>query len=200
MSKNMSLFVTLLCIGMFFPGCGCSERKAVAFELTKDNPETLIGTNSSGYSISGFKLGITHDEAWQILEKNNSLIGVKDQYNPSRVYVYTKNQDGSKGKSVLYLIWEPETAKMKSITVFQDYRSYLSRNFCRLLSFEAVDNNSEFKGRFVGYANRSKITLDVPSTDLKHTTYFYDEIGLEITHKHSLDGDEVVFAIFQAKP
>ena len=192
MAKTSYLLV--LSIMLVFSG------QAAAFELTKDNPETLVGTNSSDYSISGIKLCITHDQAWQILKKNNSLIGVKDQDNPSRIYVYNKNQDGSKGKSVLYLIWEPETVKMKSITVFQDYRSYLSRHFRRLLSFEAVDNNSEFKRRFVGYANRSKITLDVPSIDLKHTTYFYDEIGLEITHKHSSDGDEVVFAIFQAKP
>lgn len=89
---------------------------------------------------------------------------------------------------------------MNRITVFQDFRSSLSQNFRRLLTFEAVDNNSTFKQNFIGYANRSKITLDVPSIDLKHTTYFYDEIGLEVTHKHSSDGEEVVFAIVQPRP
>ena len=180
----------LLAITLAFSG------QAVAYELTKDSPETLIGSKSSDYSISGIRLGITHDQAWKILGKSNSLIGVKDQDNPSRIYVYSKNQDGSKGNSALYLAWEPGTAKMKSITVFQDYYSNLSRNFRRLLTFEAVDNNSVFKRRFIGYANRSKITLDIPLIDMKHTTYFYDEIGLQIAYKHSSDGDEVVFVLF----
>jgi len=173
---------------------------AIAIELTKDNPKTLIGTRPSDYSVSGIRLGITHEQAWRILEKSNSLIGVKDDANPSRIYVYSKNKDGSKGNSALYLIWEPEVAKMQSITVFQGYSGELSPNFRRLLTFEAVDNNSEFKRKFVGYANRSNITLDIPSINLKFTTYFYDDIGLEITHQHSSDEDRVVFAITQLKP
>ncbi len=87
---------------------------------------------------------------------------------------------------------------MREITVFQDCRSFLSQSFRRLLTFEAVDDSSEFKRKFIGYANNSKITLDVP--DRKHATYFYDEIGLEVTYKHSSYGDEVVFAIMQPKP
>jgi len=172
----------------------------MVIELTKDNPETLIGSNSSDYSVSCIRLGITQDQAWLILEKSDSLIGIKDQINPSRIYVYSKNPDGSKGKAVLYLIWEPGTAEMKQITVFQDYRSTLSRNFSRLLTLEAIDKDSAFKRKFIGYANRSEITLEVPIQGLKCRSYFYDEIGLEIGHQHILDGDQVVFALFQSKP
>lgn len=195
----MKLFTKTACILLMAITLALSGQ-AVAFELTKDNPETLIGSKSNNYSISGFRLGITHDQAWRILKENNSLIGVKDGANPSRIYVYTQNQDGSRGKAVLYLIWEPGMAKLGQITVFQDYRNILSKNFRRLLTFEAVDDTSAFKRNFIGYANRSKISLDVPEIDMKHKTYFYDEIGLEISHQHSSDEDKVVFAIVQTTP
>lgn len=176
------------------------HSQVFAFELTKDNPKSLIGTNSSKYTIAGIKLGITHDDAWKLLKENDSLVGIKDTRNSERIYVHSKNKDGTKGKAVLYLIWEPGMKKMSIITIFQDYKSHLSVNFRRLLTFEAVDKNSEFKKKFIGYANRSKITLDVPSIDAKHTTYFYDEIGLNVTHKHSSDGDSVVFALTKPQP
>ncbi len=169
--------------------------QSVAIDLGKDDPNTIIGTKSVNWRILGFRLGLTHDKAWQLLAKATSLMGEKDVFNPSRIYVFSRKSDGSKGVGLLYLIWEPGERKMGAITVFQDCRNSLSSSFRRLLTFEAVDDNSEFKREFMGYANRSKVTLDVPSIGLKHVTYYYDEIGLAVTHKHSSSGDEVVFAL-----
>jgi hypothetical protein len=146
------------------------------------------------------RLGLTHSQAWDILTKTDSLIGEKDDVNPSRIYVYSRKPDGGKGETLLYLIWNLNEKMMSSITIFQDFRDHLSHTFRRMLTFEAVDNESSFMREFIGYANRSKITLDIPMIDLKHTTYFYDEIGLEVTHRHSPDGDDVIFAIVQIKP
>lgn len=173
--------------------------QAITIELTKSNPKTLIGSKSSDYSISGIRLGITRDQAWKILEKNNSLVGIKDKNNLLRIYVYSRNPDGSKAKAVLYLIWEPDSPEMESITIFQDYRSNLSRVFRRLLTLEAINNNSEFKKNFIGAASKCKITLDIPSIKLKHTVYIYDKIGLKIIHKHSSNGNKIVFALFRPK-
>jgi hypothetical protein len=196
---RMKRIGTILCL-LFLVAVSAYSGQAVAVDLGKDNPNTLIGTKSTDYRIYSFRLGLTHDQTWEILRNNNLLLGEIDGANPSRIYVYSRNVDSSKGKAILYLIWEPREKEMSKITVFQDCRSSLSQNFRRLLSFEAVDDNSDFKRNFIGYANRSKITLDVPSIDLKHTTYFYDEIGLEVTHKHSSDGEEVVFAIVKHRP
>ena len=195
----MKWIETIFCL-LFLMAVPAYSGQAVAIDLGKDNPNTLLGTKSTDYSIYGFRLGLTHEQTWKMLEKKNSFLGEKDDANLSRMYVYSRNVDGSKGKAVLYLIWEPGEREMSRITVFQDCRSSVSQSFRRLLTFEAVDENSEFKRKFIGYANKSKITLDVPSIDLKHTTYFYDEIGLEVTYKHSSKGDEVVFAIVQPKP
>ena len=196
---KMKTIRTLLCL-LFLVAVPVYAGQADTIDLSKDNPNTLIHTRSTDYTIQGFQLGLTHGQAWKILENNNLLLGERDGANPSRIYVYSRAVDGSKGEAVLYLIWEPEEREMRRITVFQDCRGFLSESFRRLLTFEAVDGNSEFKRKFIGYPNRSKITLDIPSIDLKHTTYYYDEIGLEITHKHSSEGEEVVFAVVQPKP
>ncbi len=195
----MKKIKTILCL-LLLVAVPAFAGQADTIDLGKDNPNTLIHTRSTDYTIQGFQLGLTHDQAWKILENNNLFLGERDGANPSRIYVYSRNDDGSKGKAVLYLIWEPKEREMSSITVYQDCRSFLSQSFRRLLTFEAVDGNSEFKRKFIGYPNRSKITLDVPSIDLKHTTYYYDEIGLEITHKHSSEVEEIVFAVVKPKP
>jgi len=194
----MKGLTTIICLFLLAVSSAVSEQ-ADAIELTRDNPRTLISTKSIDYTIHGLRLGITHSQAWDILAKTNSLMGLKDVFNPSRIYVYGRMPDGSKGEAVLYLIWEAGEKTMSQITVFQRFRDSLSKNFRRLLTFEAVDDQSPFKREFIGYANRSKTTLDVPTIGLKHITYFYDEIGLEVTHKRSSDGDEVVFALVQPK-
>ena len=195
----MKWIETIFCL-LFLMAVPAYSGQASAIDLGKDNPNTLLGTKSTDYSIYGFRLGLIHEQTWKMLEKNNLLWGERDDSNPSRIYVYGRNVDGSKGEAVLYLIWEPGEREMSRITVFQGCRSFLSQSFRRLLTFEAVDESSEFKRKFIGYANKSKITLDVPSIDLKQTTYFYDEIGLEVSYMHSSEGDEVVFAIVQPKP
>lgn len=196
---RMKRIGAILCL-LFLVAVSTYSGQVIAIDLGKDNPNTLIGTKSTDYRIFGFRLGLTHEQTWKMLEKDNLLLGERDDANPSRIYVYNRNVDGSKGKAVLYLIWEPGEREMSRITVFQDFRSSLSQSFRRLLTFEAVDDKSDFKRNFIGYANRSKITLDMPLIDLKHATYFYDEIGLEVTHQHSSDGEKVVFAIVKPMP
>ncbi len=174
--------------------------RADALELTKDNPKTLVSTRSPDYTIHGLRLGITHSQAWEILGKTSSLMGFKDDRNPSRIYVYNRKSDGSKGEAALYLIWEPSEETMSRIAVFQGFRASLSPNVRRLLTFEAIDNQSPFKREFLGYPNRSKVTLDLPSIGSKDITYFYDEIGIAVTHEHSREGDKVMFVIVQPTP
>ena len=61
--------------------------QAGGIELTKDNPSTLISTNSAGYTIFGFKLGMSRPEAQKVLAQHKTLVGQQDAFNPSRIYV-----------------------------------------------------------------------------------------------------------------
>jgi azurin len=157
--------------------------------------KALAGIKSAAISIYGFHLGMTRPEAESLLEKSSILIPVPDGANPNRIYVYDRRPDGSKGKCVLYFIWNAGSSTMDGITVFPDFRPHLKTDLKRLLSFEAVDDRSDFMKYMFGYPNRSKVTLDVSSIGIKHTTYYYDTLGISVTLRHSNDGDDVVLTL-----
>jgi hypothetical protein len=58
---------------------------------------------------------------------------------------------------------------------------------------------SAFRKTFIGNPDRSEITLEVKSIDLKNTTYYYDKIGLEVTLVHDGKKESVVFALVAPK-
>jgi hypothetical protein len=180
-----------------FPGLSWSAS-GPAFpivEITAADIQTLVGIHSSQISILGFHLGMSRQKAEATLAHSETLLAFQDAWNPTRIYVYERTPAGEKGAALLYLIWDGIDESLRRITVFQGFRRYLPANFKRLLTMEAIDNTSEFKKRFIGYPNRSKVTLDGGSKmDLKHTTYYYDDIGLEITHQHFKNEEQVVFA------
>jgi hypothetical protein len=189
------MLLTLAC----FPA-----RAQSKIEITTTDVPTLIGKTSKQLSVLGFDISMTRAQAKAALKKSTTLIEDIDEYNPGRIYVYSKKDDGTKDQAMLYLIWDgaPKTGQMKSITVFEGMVSQLTPNFKRLQTFEkdASKEKADFIMKFVGRPDSTAVTLDVPSIELKHTTYFYKTIGFEITHKHSIDGgDTVVFALTQPK-
>jgi hypothetical protein len=133
-------------------------------------------------------------QARRVLRRNKKLVAERDR--ASRIYVYDRGPRGKKGRTILYLIWEPDRKKLGHITVFDDCAKYLKPNFARLLTFEALSDSSVFKRAFIGNADRSAVTLDVPSIELKNTTYYYDTIGVEVTLVHLSNNEEhIVFAL-----
>lgn len=169
-------------------------RTNFAIELTRDSPATLISTNSSNFTVFGLRLGMSQAQARRVLRHNKMLMTLRDR--ASRIYIYDKGLGGMRGKTILYLIWEPDRTKLGRITVFDDCAKYLKPNFARLLTFEGLSDSSVFRKAFIGDPDRSDVTLDVPSIDLKNTTNHYDKIGLEVTlvHLHSKE-EHVVFAL-----
>jgi hypothetical protein len=137
-------------------------------DLERDNPNTLIGKTYLQFKIFNLSVNMTHEQAWFQINKDSRIYGEVDSYNPERIYVY----NAENRKAILYLIWDKDEENMSSITVFIDCRSFLSSSFKRLLTFEAVDNASTFKTSFLGFPNRNRITLDVPSINLKYITYY----------------------------
>lgn len=173
----------------------CAAEQNTVIELTRDNPKTLIGTNSRDYSICGIRLGMSRAEVERILKGLDFLIGEADGGNPdTRIYVYYLNPDGSKGKSVFYLIWEPDKSRLGRIAVYAELKE-LTENFRRLLTLEALDDSSDFKNRFIGKSNRSEVTLDTPSINSKETTYYYDKIGIKIIDEKNSNNEYVILAI-----
>jgi hypothetical protein len=188
--------VVLFSVGLWLANFAPAQSTAASrVDITVAEVPSLIGLKSENLSVFGLHLGMSRPDAERLLRDSGKFMGIQDEYNSTRIHVYEKLPNGAKGKAVLYLIWETNESGLQMITVFQDSRAYLTPSFRRLLTFEAVDNASEFKRRFIGYPHRSKITLDIPTDNIKHTTYFYDEIGLRITHQHHGKDEAVVFTI-----
>ncbi len=163
-------------------------------DLGADDPPTLQATRSSDYRFLGLRLGLTQAEALNIVKTNSRLLVQADVNNPLRLYVYGRNADGTRGPSLLYLIWEQGDASMRRMTVFQDSRMALAPSFQRLLTLEAVDDNSAFKKRFLGDATRTG-SREIPLARVRQITHYYDKIGLEITDQRLGEVRSVVFAL-----
>jgi hypothetical protein len=177
-----------------------AQNKPIRQEITKGEIKTLINTQSERLSIMGLNLSMTVEKAQAFLNNSDRLIGERDDYNLGRIYVYEKTTGGGKGKALLYLIWDGR-ATMKQLTVFEDFKSYLNNDFKKLLTMEALDQNSQFTKNFIGKPDRSAVTLDIQSTGYKHITYYFDKIGLELTRKIDNGKDVgVVFALVPSKP
>lgn len=182
--KNLFIFIVLLF---------ALNNLTYAIELTKDNPDTLIGKNSKEFSVFGVKLGMSHKQAESALQKDGRLFAKVDKFNTSRLYVYDKIDK----QAILYLIWEPGSEVLSQITVFSDSRFFLTDNFKKLLSFEVLDEDSRFKKKFIGYHNKRFTSLDIPSIQSKNINYSYEDIGIKITHLKSADEEWIVFALIQ---
>lgn len=191
----MKDIVRLLFLSIFLATAIAAAEENSVIELTMDNPETLIGTNSKDYSICGIRLGMSRQEVEKILDGLDSLVYMKDGGNPdTRIYVYELNPDGTRGKAVFYLTWEPDKRRLGRIAIFVGFKQ-LTENFRRILTLEALDDSSDFKKKFIGKSSRSKINLDLPSKNSKSTTYFYDKMGLEIHYDKYGDKEYMTLSI-----
>jgi hypothetical protein len=158
--------------------------------LEKDDPNTLIGSTYTQFKIFGLSVNMTHEQVQTQINSDPRIIGLDDRNNSGRIYVY----DARNRKYLLYLIWNPGEDRMSFMTVFNDCKNYLSPSFRRLLTLEAIDTSSSFISRFLGNSNRNGIGLDIPMIGTKYTIYYYDSIGIQITHRRSSSTEDVVFS------
>ena len=164
-------------------------------EMSTDNPESLIGTPSTDLSILGIKLGMSWDEAWDAIDLSDSIWGEVDEHNASRIRVFLIGKNGTlSDDNAMYLIWEPDGERMRTITIFNVAKPLLSKSFRRLFTFEAVDAGSDFMRSFIGYHDSQSVE-HYDYSDWFTTTYVYEGIGLEVYHKDMSGREEITIAL-----
>jgi len=186
MSKNCGLFLSTIFL-FFLTSPLLAQNKTINMRI--DNPDTLIDTLSTQYVVEGIKLGLSQREVSQLLKNNNALMEENNERFPLQTGVYMINKDGSKGAQVMNLIWYSDSKNLESIAIFSSYSEQLTNNFRRLLTLEAVDKNSNFMKKFIGYANRIKTPVLQSNYIVK--IYHYDDIGLAVVLTFS-DGNKYV--------
>jgi len=90
----------LICLLIYFsPTQGIA---ASLLDITAVEMPSLIGLKSEKLSVYKLHLGMLRPDAERILRDSKKLIGIADDRNPTRIYVYEKLPNGEKGKNVLY--------------------------------------------------------------------------------------------------
>lgn len=197
LARGISIVVTGLLV---FGICTGESNQRPKFELTETDITAIRNFRADQLTVYGVSLGMTKDEAESLLRANEGIIVEQDRWNPTRLYVYDKTPDGFKNRCILYYIWRPNDPGLACITVFEDCAKHLKGNTKLLLTLAALDLESDISKSFLRYPNRSKLTLDIPMIEVKHTTYYYEDKWLEVTHQHHMGDEGVVFALVRQLP
>ncbi|MEX0966422.1 MAG: hypothetical protein WD077_04235 [Bacteroidia bacterium] len=166
-------------------------------EIMKTDITSVQNFNAEMVTVYGVSLGMLQHEALEILRKNDNLFVKIDNYNEYRVYVYDKNEEGERNEPILYYIWEKGATGLKMITFFTPSVEYLVGNTKDLLSLQTLDSNSGICKEFLGKCNYQKVTLDIPSIEMKHTAFYFVERGLKVTKRTDEGTSDVVFCIYR---
>lgn len=156
--------------------CNCARSEII--EFTKDNPETLIGTNSDNYTVFGLRRGMTHEQAWQIINASDKLRGEKDRFAPERIYVYSTV--GGQSQKILYLVWEPGEAQMADLRITRHCETLLMPNFKKLLSDEAAKKRSKFRAAFLGSNSRDTVDQKLKRQGITKEVFAHEDVGVHI--------------------
>ncbi|WP_411745173.1 hypothetical protein [Reinekea sp.] len=168
------------------------------FNLASDNPDTLIGSNSKSYVLNGISLDLTLKQVKKLVKKNDSMRLVKDKYNKNLYHIYSDIDEGSKNIAAISLLWENTREEMINISIFPEYKGKLNYNFERSLTLDAVNNRS-FITKFFGNESRREVTLDLPELEMKHTSIYYDDIGVKVVFRQTSKGNSVVLGLYRTK-
>ncbi len=158
---------------------------------------------STQVAIFGLKLGLTVKQAEQIWNANDSLVAKYDNLTSdgsTRYYIYDKNSAGEAQNCLIYAIWNKGDTTLARITFFTEMYKYLKGKTRRMLSFDAIDKNSELSKSFLGKPDKVEVTLDIPDIDFRHKMYYFYKMGLEIGEITDERDHRIVFALVPPRP
>jgi hypothetical protein len=194
--KKFILFILILSLNNTL----YSQNNVTDIEITNTDITLYPELKSNKISVFGIQVGMTQTKVNKILSENSKLYYyVNNGHNTTdyRIYVYDRNKANEKRNCILYLIWTDNNKELTEIVIYGDFAPYLVGSSSRLLTFEGFDFRSKLSQDYLGYPNKTKVTLDIPSIGLKQTTYYYYSKGINIMFTESSDGNTAYFSFVQ---
>ncbi|GEM_PF-2036982 len=171
------------------------EQKTI--ELTTDNLDTLVGLRSDRFTIYGVRLGMTQEEALQVLQTHDSLIAEKDPQN-AFVRVFSKGPTGVKSQEILFTLnWE-SGPQLSLIALPDTCAAVLTPNFKRLFKEADADRPSAFVKEFLGTPSSRKLDTKYQKSGFTLLIWSYDAIGLTVQRLQSRTGNRVTLKLTKA--
>jgi hypothetical protein len=145
--RKIGLFIAVLfCLNI------CVIAQTATLDLSSTDITKLKNFNGVNASFMGLKVGLSKADGIKILNSLSQFYWEFDLYNTvtqdtadkeeMRIYVYTKKEDGEKGRSILYLIWDKNSLSMTSIVFYEDIADYLKGKTKELFTKAALDKKS----------------------------------------------------------
>ncbi len=166
-------------------------------ELTNDNLDTLVGVTADRLTIYEVRLGMTQEEALQVLQTHDSLIAEKDSQN-AFVQVFSKGPTGVKTQDVLFtLSWE-SGPQLSLINLPDTCAERLTPNFKRLFKEADAERPSAFVKEFLGTPSSRKLDTKYQKSGITLLIWSYDAIGLTVQRAQSRRGNRVTLKLTKA--
>jgi hypothetical protein len=171
------------------------EKKTI--ELTIDNPETLIGTTSNDFTLYGLRLGMSQEEAWQVLQTLDGLVAEKDPQHPF-ILVFKKGASERTFITALFsLNWE-SGPRSPVITLTHRCAELLPPNLQRLFKEANSERPSAFVDKFLGPVSSRKTDRKYQKSGTTIYLASYDAIGLIVQRTQSRSGSQVSLRLTEA--
>jgi hypothetical protein len=196
--NSLVFFATLTLLTAFHVEIGAGDDKKT-IEFTKDNPESLIGATSDSFTIYGVRLGMSQEEAWQVLQTRDGLIAEQDPQNPF-IKVFKKGPGGAKSQDVLFTLnWEAGSQSVV-ITLTDACAEVLTPNVKRLFKEADAERPTAFVEKFLGPASSRKVDKKYQKSGMILQIASYDSIGLIVQRIKAGSGNRVSLKLKEALP
>ncbi|MEO8497011.1 MAG: SHD1 domain-containing protein [Planctomycetota bacterium] len=181
----------------FVPTQVGADDEQKPFELTTDNLDTLIGMTSDRFTVYGVRLGMSLEEALQVLQTHDSLIAEKDPQN-AFVRVFSKGPTGVKSQDMLLTLnWE-SGPQLSLIALPDTCAAVLTPNFKRLFKQADAERPSAFVKEFLGTPSSRKLDTKYQKSGFTLLIWSYDAIGLTVQRLQSRTGNRVTLKLTKA--
>lgn len=190
------LTILLLSINLCFAQ---KPNTTIDVEITEENIVEHPYLKSDKITVFGLKLGMTRETVFKIIEANKNLeynIDYTHMTKDFRVYVSDKNNP-SDDEQILYLIWVNNAKELDNIVFYKNFEKFLVGNTKTFFTLDFQDPNSNLYKYYLGKADEKLVTLDIPSINLKNTSYYYDLKGLSFIETLSGTTKSVSFSFYK---
>lgn len=174
-----------------------ADDEQETIELATDNPDTLIGTTSDRFTVFGVRLGMTQEQAMQVLRTQDSLIAERDPQT-SFIQVFTKGPGGVRGKQPIFTLNFDLGPQSPVITVTDWSTEWLPPNLQRLLKESNSERQSAFVEGFLGPVSGRKTDRKYQKAGIIIHAASYEAIGLIVQRTQSRTGTRVSLKLTEA--
>jgi len=166
-------------------------------EITLTDFTKIDSFRAKNARVFGMALGMTEAQAEEVAGYDTRISVEQDKLNGQRRYIYDSCMaDNDTAEVVLgYLKWDDDDPALAEIVLYESFWQFVTwpERCCDLFSDATQNPDADLYKNFFGKPTKRKVTVDIPSINLKSVELFYPVHNMIITQ--NTDGDIVTYTI-----